>query len=94
MESKQMAVTNPTQGSGEDADPQSRLVGTAAAGEAGAPTRRAAVRMQTHRAGLWAQRRRERLGQVRQGSGEDADPQSRLVGTAAEGEARASERAA
>ena len=43
---------------------------------------------------MWAQRRRERLGQVRQGSGEDADPQSRLVGTAAEGEARASERAA
>ena len=85
MESKQMAVTNPTQGSGEDADPQSRLVGTASP---------SAVRMQTHRAGLWAQRRRETLGQVRQGSGEDADPQSRLVDTAAEGEAGASERLA
>ena len=39
MESKQMAVTNPTQGSGEDADPQSRLVDTAAEGEAGASER-------------------------------------------------------
>ena len=43
---------------------------------------------------MWAQRRRETLGQVRQGSGEDADPQSRLVDTAAEGEAGASERLA